>query len=106
MRSLRLAAFSRTGKESKSNKSAKAAFCRGNIVSRFWLQQYPDGVPAVVRVDAHLTAQDIISFAGTQLTPYMVPKHVEFRPELPKSNVGKILRRELRNENCTSPAHA
>src|SRR5439155_10990282 len=52
----------------------------------------------VVRVDPHLTAQDIIGFAGTQLTPYKVPKHVEFRSELPKSNVGKILRRELRSE--------
>jgi long-chain acyl-CoA synthetase len=60
----------------------------------------------VVRVDPHLTAQDIISFAGTQLTPYKVPKHVEFRSELPKSNVGKILRRELRNENPKSPASA
>jgi long-chain acyl-CoA synthetase len=60
----------------------------------------------VVRVDPHLTAQDIIGFAGTQLTPYKVPKHVEFRSELPKSNVGKILRRELRNENSKSPEAA
>ena len=52
----------------------------------------------VVRLDPNLTAQDIVSFAGTQLTPYKVPKHVEFRSELPKSNVGKILRRELRSE--------
>jgi long-chain acyl-CoA synthetase len=60
----------------------------------------------VVRLDPHLTAQDIISFAGTQLTQYKVPKHVEFRSELPKSNVGKILRRELRNENSKSSAAA
>jgi long-chain acyl-CoA synthetase len=60
----------------------------------------------VVRLEPHLTAQDIINFAGTQLTQYKVPKHVEFRSELPKSNVGKILRRELRNENPQSPAVA
>jgi long-chain acyl-CoA synthetase len=52
----------------------------------------------VVRSDPLLTAESIVRFAGTQLTPYKVPKHVEFRSELPKSNVGKILRRELRNE--------
>ncbi|MGM4923087.1 long-chain-fatty-acid--CoA ligase [Tardiphaga sp. 804_B3_N1_9] len=52
----------------------------------------------VVRSDPLLTAESIARFAGTQLTPYKVPKHVEFRSELPKSNVGKILRRELRNE--------
>lgn len=60
----------------------------------------------VVRLDQHLTAQDVIDFARMQLTPYKVPKHVEFRSELPKSNVGKILRRELRNENSKSPATA
>jgi len=52
----------------------------------------------VVRADPQLTAEDLVSFAGTQLTPYKVPKLIEFRTELPKSNVGKILRRELRNE--------
>ncbi|TMH26193.1 MAG: long-chain fatty acid--CoA ligase, partial [Betaproteobacteria bacterium] len=58
----------------------------------------------VVRLDPNLTAQDIVSFAGTQLTPYKVPKHVEFRSELPKSNVGKILRRELRSETRKATA--
>ncbi|MEH2532408.1 acyl-CoA synthetase (AMP-forming)/AMP-acid ligase II [Bradyrhizobium sp. AZCC 1588] len=60
----------------------------------------------VVRLDPNLGAQDIIAFAGTQLTPYKVPKHVEFRSELPKSNVGKILRRELRNEALKATATA
>jgi len=52
----------------------------------------------VVRKDPSVTAQDIIAFAHTQLTNYKVPKHIEFRNELPKTNVGKILRRELRDE--------
>ena len=51
----------------------------------------------VVRHDPQLTAEALVSFAGTQLTAYKVPKQIEFRSELPKSNVGKILRRELRN---------
>src|SRR3954447_11642385 len=52
----------------------------------------------VVKKDPNLTAEDVIKFAHTQLTNYKVPKHVEFRTELPKTNVGKILRRELRDE--------
>jgi long-chain acyl-CoA synthetase len=52
----------------------------------------------VVKKDPNITVQDIIKFASTQLTNYKVPKHVEFRTELPKTNVGKILRRDLRKE--------
>jgi long-chain acyl-CoA synthetase len=52
----------------------------------------------VVRKDPSLTAEDIIKFCGTQLTNYKVPKQIEFRTSLPKTNVGKILRRELRDE--------
>ncbi|RIK97796.1 MAG: long-chain fatty acid--CoA ligase [Proteobacteria bacterium] len=52
----------------------------------------------VVKKDPNVTAQDIIAFAATELTNYKVPKHIEFRSDLPKSNVGKILRRELRDE--------
>jgi long-chain acyl-CoA synthetase len=52
----------------------------------------------VVRKDPNVTAQDIVTFASTQLTNYKIPKQVEFRTELPKTNVGKILRRELRDE--------
>ncbi|MBY0452193.1 MAG: hypothetical protein K2P92_04090, partial [Bdellovibrionaceae bacterium] len=44
------------------------------------------------------TSQDLIEFSKKKLTGYKVPKHVEFRTELPKTNVGKILRKELRNE--------
>jgi long-chain acyl-CoA synthetase len=52
----------------------------------------------IVRKDPALTAEDIIKFCGTQLTNYKVPKLIEFRTDLPKTNVGKILRRELRDE--------
>jgi long-chain acyl-CoA synthetase len=52
----------------------------------------------VVKKDPALTAEDIIKFCGTQLTNYKVPKQIEFRTDLPKTNVGKILRRELRDE--------
>ena len=52
----------------------------------------------VVKKDPNLTAEDVIKYCGTQLTGYKVPKQIEFRTDLPKTNVGKILRRELRDE--------
>jgi long-chain acyl-CoA synthetase len=52
----------------------------------------------VVKKDPNLTADDIIKFCHEQLTNYKVPKQIEFRTELPKTNVGKILRRQLREE--------
>jgi long-chain acyl-CoA synthetase len=52
----------------------------------------------VVKKDPNVSAEDIIKFCGTQLTNYKVPKQIEFRTDLPKTNVGKILRRELRDE--------
>jgi long-chain acyl-CoA synthetase len=52
----------------------------------------------VVRKDPGLTAETLITYAQQQLTAYKVPKHVYFRQELPKTNVGKILRRQLRDE--------
>lgn len=52
----------------------------------------------VVKKDPNLSAEDVIKFAATQLTGYKVPKQIEFRTDLPKTNVGKILRRELRDE--------
>jgi long-chain acyl-CoA synthetase len=50
----------------------------------------------VVRKDPSLTEKEVIDFCRDKLTAYKRPKHVEFRTELPKTNVGKILRRELR----------
>ena len=52
----------------------------------------------VVKKDPNVSAEDIIKFSATQLTAYKVPKQIEFRTDLPKTNVGKILRRELRDE--------
>jgi long-chain acyl-CoA synthetase len=51
----------------------------------------------VVRKDPALTAEQVLDFCKEHLTGYKKPKYVEFRDELPKSNVGKILRRELRD---------
>jgi len=52
----------------------------------------------VVKKDANLTAEDLIKFCRDNLTAYKVPKLIEFRTDLPKTNVGKILRRQLRDE--------
>jgi len=58
----------------------------------------------VVRKDPNLTAEDVIKFCREQLTGYKVPKQIEFRSDLPKTNVGKILRRELRDEKKAQAA--
>jgi acyl-CoA synthetase (AMP-forming)/AMP-acid ligase II len=50
----------------------------------------------VVRNDPVLSEEDVARYCRDHLTAYKVPKYIEFRDELPKSNVGKILRRELR----------
>ncbi len=50
----------------------------------------------VVRKDPNLTAEELIAHCRKQLTGYKVPKHVEFRADLPRTNVGKILRRALK----------
>jgi long-chain acyl-CoA synthetase len=57
----------------------------------------------VVKKDPELSAEDLVAHCREQLTGYKVPKHVEFMDELPKTNVGKILRRELRETLCPSP---
>ena len=51
----------------------------------------------VVKKDPALTSEALIEHCREQLTGYKVPRHVEFRDELPKTNVGKVLRRELRD---------
>ncbi len=52
----------------------------------------------VVKKDPNLSAEDLIEFSKKELTGYKRPHQVEFRTELPKTNVGKILRRALRDE--------
>jgi long-chain acyl-CoA synthetase len=51
----------------------------------------------VVKADPALTEADVVAHCRENLTPYKVPKDIEFRDELPKTNVGKILRRALRD---------
>jgi long-chain acyl-CoA synthetase len=57
----------------------------------------------VVKKDPALTAEALIAHCREHLTGYKVPGQVEFRSELPKTNVGKILRRELRDEAIKKP---
>ncbi len=52
----------------------------------------------VVRKDSTLTEEALKAYCHEQLTGYKCPRHIEFRTDLPKTNVGKILRRELRDE--------
>ena len=52
----------------------------------------------VVRKDPSLTEAAVIAHMRESLTGYKVPKFVYFRDSLPKSNVGKIIRRELRDQ--------
>ena len=60
----------------------------------------------VVKKDPNLTATALIEHCHKSLTGYKVPKHVYFRDELPKTNVGKILRRALRDELAVASGSA
>ena len=51
----------------------------------------------VVRADAMLSEADLAEYCRENFTAYKRPRYIEFRDDLPKSNVGKILRRELRS---------
>jgi long-chain acyl-CoA synthetase len=64
------------------------------------LDEHSGEVPKVfvVKKDPQLTEQDVLEHCKKELTGYKRPKYVEFRSELPKTNVGKILRRALREE--------
>ncbi len=55
----------------------------------------------VVKKDPSLTPEELLSYCRENLVAYKVPKYVEFRTELPKTNVGKILRRALRTDANT-----
>lgn len=56
----------------------------------------------LVKKDPSLTTDAVMAHCRANLTPYKVPKYVEFRDTLPKSNIGKILRRTLKDENAPS----
>ena len=59
----------------------------------------------VVRKDPTLTVESLKAFCREQLTGYKRPQHIEFRDNLPKTPIGKILRRELRDEKAHQDAH-
>jgi long-chain acyl-CoA synthetase len=52
----------------------------------------------IVKRDASLSVEEVKEFAKANFTGYKLPKYIEFRSELPKSNVGKILRKDLRDQ--------
>jgi long-chain acyl-CoA synthetase len=52
----------------------------------------------IVKKDASLSSEEIVNFSRDHLAAYKVPRHVEFRDSLPKTNVGKILRKDLRSK--------
>lgn len=56
----------------------------------------------IVKRDSNLTSEEIIAHCREHLTGYKIPKIVEFYDELPKTNVGKILRRALKTEEATA----
>ena len=56
----------------------------------------------VVRKDATVTEEAVLRYCNENLTGYKRPRHIEFKDALPKTNVGKILRRELRTSATTS----
>jgi long-chain acyl-CoA synthetase len=58
-----------------------------------------------VRKDPSLTAADLRTFLAARLASYKMPRQIEFRDELPKTNVGKILRRALRDETSGAAAN-
>jgi long-chain acyl-CoA synthetase len=58
----------------------------------------------VVKRDPSLTLEQLQAYCKEQFTGYKKPKYIEFRSDLPKSNVGKILRRALREENVAQAA--
>jgi long-chain acyl-CoA synthetase len=60
----------------------------------------------VVKRDQSLTEQELLKYCHENLTNYKVPKRIEFRTELPKTNVGKILRRALKEQEASTVAAA
>ena len=67
--------------------------------------QHSGEVPKLfaVKKDPNLTAADLRAFLASKLASYKIPRQIEFREELPKTNVGKILRRALRDDSNPSP---
>ncbi len=60
----------------------------------------------VVKKDPSLTAEELLAYCRENMTAYKIPKYIAFKSELPKSNVGKILRRILKEEDTQTAAKA
>ncbi len=61
---------------------------------------------AVIVVDnSEITKEQIIAYCRKNLTPYKIPKHIEFVKELPKTQVGKVLRRVLRDSHVSEDSN-
>ena len=71
-------------------------------MDKFWLKGYQEGVPAEIDWTQYRSLTHLLEYCKEQLTGYKRPKFIEFRETLPKTNVGKILRRELRDEKQTA----
>ena len=55
-----------------------------------------------IKQDENLSEKELSDFCSANLTGYKKPKFIEFREDLPRTNVGKILRRELRDETLAN----
>ena len=55
----------------------------------------------IVKSDPSLTKEEVMAFSKENFTGYKRPRHIEFKDELPKSNVGKILRKDLRDPSLS-----
>jgi long-chain acyl-CoA synthetase len=58
----------------------------------------------IVKRDADLSVEDVVAHCRRNLTNYKVPKFIEFRSDLPKNPIGKVLRRELRPSPLQAPS--
>ena len=94
----------------KSNFLKNPSLIQNVIQAKFTLNQLclmtPDELSTeavkvfIVRSDPDLTEADVVEYCKQNFTGYKRPKYIEFRNELPKSNIGKILRRELREKEA------
>ena len=80
------------------------SFANQALASEYAVQHRQELEHKVYRVPPNLSAKEIVAYCRQHLTNYKVPKQVEFRSELPKTPVGKILRRELRSLSLAAPA--
>ena len=98
----RLQGVPQRGRGSRHEPGRRARMCIGRRAGQ---TSGEAGKLFAVRKNPSLTADELRAFLVTRLASYKVPKQIEFRDELPKTNVGKILRRVLRDEDASTPAN-